>query len=432
MNTRIKAPFQYWIKLQSWQKIFIGLIAGSSTGLAIGNHALYLKPIGTLFINAIHMMITPVVFVAIVSAVISMSDVQKMRRMSIKAVSLYMLCMGMAALIGLSVATLIAPGSGLQLQLISQASVALPAAPSLIDIIVNMVPANPVSAFVSGNLLQILVFAVVLGVSINLAGEKGKPVVNFFQSLSQVVFKFAGLVMSFAPYGIFALIACITGEFGVKALLPLFKFVGTVYLCCALHILIVYLSSLAVVARLNPITFFKGIIEALMFAFGSTSSVATLPTTMRCVEKNLGVSKSVAQFLLPLGTSLNLNGLTIYLSVAVVFAANLYGIQLNLSQYLAVAVSIVLTSMGAGGVPGSAIIVISAVMSSVGIPLGAVPLIAGVDRINDIASTVTSVAGDAYTTVMVAKSEGEFDEEVYNKEKNHNEGIPRTLPFKSV
>ena len=226
-----------------------------------------------------------------------------------------------------------------------------------------MVPANPVGAFADGNILQILIFALIFGISINMAGEKAEPVVTFFKSMSSVVFRLAGIVMAFAPFGIFALIACVLGEFGVHAIIPLLKLIGTVFFGFLLLGLIFYSGVIFFFLKLNPGNFFKGIIDAILFALSSSSSTATLPTSIRCAEENLGIPKSIAGFLLPLGTSLNLNGLSIYLSCATVFAANIYGVHLHFTEYVTVAVTIVLTCMGAGGVPGSAIFVISAVMS---------------------------------------------------------------------
>lgn len=411
---RKKNIWQSWLSLKPWQKIIFALFTGIAAGFLLGHKAIYLKPIGSLFINAIHMMIVPVVFTAIVCAVISMHDPQKMRRIGIKTIVLYACSMAVAASIGLLVATVIAPGSGLHSMAANATLSPAGALPTFTDAIINMVPANPVGAFANGNILQILVFAVVLGVAMNLAGAAAQPVVNFFRACSAVVFKLTGIVMSFAPYGIFALMAWVTGEYGLQALIPLMKLVGTVYLCCGLLMLFFYVATLLIFARLNPVRFFKGIVNAMLLAFTTSSSAATLPVTIKCAEENLGVSKSIAGFLLPLGTTLNLNGLSIYLGVATVFAANMYGIHLNFAQYLTIVFSIILTSMGAGGVPGSAIIVMSAVMSSVGLPLGAIPLIAGVDRLNDMAQTTTNVTGDLYAALMVAKSENELDETIYN------------------
>lgn len=394
--------------LKPWQKILIALVAGVIVGLALGPNAVYLKPIGLLFIHAIQMMIVPVVFTAIVCAVLTMDDLQKMRRLSLKAFCLYTLSMAVAAVIGLTVATFVAPGQGLHLT--PDATETATAVPTLMEAIVNIVPSNPVAAFASGNILQILVFALILGVSINLAGARAKPVADLFKSFSSVTITLTQIVMKFAPYGIFSLMAWVAGEYGLSALLPLLKLVLTIYFCCALLTVFFYALTLLLYARINPLTFFRGIGDAMLLAFSTSSSAATLPVTMQCAEKNLGISKRLSGFLLPLGTTMNLNGLSIYLSVATVFAANIYGVELNFIQYLTVIFTIILTSMGAGGVPGSAIIVMSAVMSSVGLPLGAVTLIAGVDRLNDMAQTTTNVTGDLYAATMIAKSEGEFEE----------------------
>ncbi len=414
-----KSILYFWFVLKPWQRIILGLLLGIATGLIFGQKATYLKPIGSLFINAIHMMIAPVVFTAIVCAVLTMHDPHKMRRIGTKTILLYTACMIVAASIGLGVGTLIAPGHGLQPLPGDPGSVAK-AVPSLSELIINIIPANPVAAFAAGNILQILVFALILGIAINMAGEKSQPVADFFRAFSGVVFKLTAIVMSFAPVGIFALMAWVTGEFGMGALIPLMKLVATVYFCCLLHCVLVYAGSLAAL-KLEPRHFFKGAVDAILMAFSTSSSAATLPVTMRCAEENLGISKGVSGFLLPLGTTLNLNGLSIYLGVATVFAANMYGVHLSLAQYVTVVVTIVLTSMGAGGVPGSAIIVMGAVMSSVGLPLGAIPLIAGVDRLNDMAQTTTNVLGDLYAAVVVARSEKELNLKVYNSSNDATE-----------
>jgi len=415
-----KSILQRWFRLKPWQKIIAGLLLGITVGLVFGEKATYLKPIGSLFINAIHMMIAPVVFTAIVCAILAMHDPHKMRRVGGKTILLYAICMIVAAAIGLGVGTLIAPGRGLH-PLPGDPSSLPSAVPSLGELITNFIPANPVAAFATGNILQILVFAIILGVAINMSGEKGQPVANFFKSFAAVVFKLTAIVMSFAPYGIFALMAWVTGEFGMAALIPLMKLVATVYFCCLLHCIIVYAGTLATFVKLNPRHFFKGAVDAILMAFSTSSSAATLPVTMRCTEENLGVSKGITGFLLPLGTTLNLNGLSLYLGVATIFAANMYGVHLSLVQYVTVVISIVLTSMGAGGVPGSAIIVMGAVMSSVGLPLGAIPLIAGVDRLNDMAQTTTNVLGDMYAAVVVAKSENELNMRIYNSANDATE-----------
>jgi Na+/H+-dicarboxylate symporter len=403
----------YWFNLQSWKKILFALFAGISVGLMLGDKAIYLNSIGMLFINAIKMMIVPVIFTAIVCAVLSMQDSNKIRRIGLKTLLLYVISMSIAAVIGLFVATLIAPGTGLLLPLDSSNDATMGHLPSFASAITNLIPANAFIAFSTANVLQILIFAIFMGVSINLAGEPATPVRHLFQAFSAVVFKLTAIVMSFAPYGIFALMAATAGEYGFHALVPLFKLVFAGYLSCLLLGVVFYPILLNFVVKLNPIIFYKGITSALIFAFSSSSSTATLPVSMRCAKENLGISEKMTGFLLPLGTTLNLNGLAIYLSIASVFSANIYGIHLGVMQYITLLVTIVLTSMGAGGIPGSALIVMGAVMSSIGLPLGAIPMIAGIDRIIDMGMTATNVAGDLFATAVIAHSENELDRDVF-------------------
>lgn len=402
--------------LKPWQKILIALFLGTCTGLILGPKATALKPIGTLFIHAINMMVVPVVFTAIINAVLSMDDLKKMRRVSIKAFCLYTFSMAVAACIGLGVGSFISPGEGLHLtlQMSDQQPTVLP---TLADAFINIVPSNPVAALASGNILQILVFALILGVSIHLAGEKGKPVADFFRSFSAVTIKLTQIVMSFAPYGIFALMAWISGEYGLAALIPLIKLVLTVYLCCLIMVVFFYGGALSLVAKEHPGRFFRNINDAMLLAFSTSSSAATLPVTMRCAEEKLGISKKLSGFLLPLGTTMNLNGLSIYLSVAAIFAANVSGVQLGLMQYGTIVLTIIITAMGAGGVPGSGIVVMSAVLNSVGLPLGTVALISGVDRLNDMAQTTTNVIGDLFAALMIAKSEKEMTYKVASEDE---------------
>lgn len=411
----LKNTFTRWFKLPTWKKILIAMALGIVVGLLIGDKAIYLKPIGALFINAIKMMIVPVVFTAIVCAILSMNDLKKMRRVGIKTVILYAISMTVSTIIGLSIATLIAPGVGLSLPA-STDTISIGKIPSFAEMIVSIVPTNIITAFSTVNILQILIFSIFIGISINMAGKPAEQVKTFFQSLSSVVFKLTSLVMSFAPYGIFALMADTAGEYGINALLPLFKLILSGYIACLVLCVVFYSLVLKWIARLNPLRFYQGITNAIILAFSSASSTATLPVSVRNAEDNLGISRGIAGFLLPLGTTLNLNGLAIYLSIASVFAANIYGIQLDLTHYVTLVVAIVLTSMGAGGIPGSALIVMGAVMSAIGLPLGAIPLIAGIDRVIDMGMTATNVVGDLFATAVIAKSEGELNQEMYDKE----------------
>lgn len=410
----ISAVISSWRKQPTWKKITISLFLGVVVGLVMGPNANYLKPIGNLFINAIHMMVAPVIFTAIVCAVISVKDTPKMGKITWQAFIIYAISMCIATIIGIAVALFVKPGAHFHPLLNDALSVSKP--PTFVELFENLIPRSPLAALVNEHVLQIVVFALIFGFSVRKAGKKAAIVRDFFEGLSAVVFKLAGIVISFAPLGIFALIAWTFGSYGIHALLPLTKFVFTVYLGCVLQILFVYTLVLMLVCRLSPIKFFKGVLSAMAFSFTTSSSVATLPLSMRCAEDNLGISGSVARFLLPLGSSFNLNGLSIYLSVSVVFAANIYGIHLSLTQYITVVSSIVLTCMGVAAVPGSALIVMGAVMSAVGIPLGALALIAGVDRLNDMAQTSTNVTGDLFSATIIADNQGMLDRSKWETE----------------
>lgn len=397
-------PLVVWFSLPLWQQILIALIAGLICGLSIGETATVLKPLGLLFIHAIQMMVVPVVFTAIVCAVLSVEDLGGMKFVTMKAFVLYIACMVIATCLGIGMALLMKPGVGFHLTGdIAQTAVAHNP-PTFASTILGFVPSNPLQAFVEGNIIQILVFGLLMGLSIKLAGEPAKLVEDFFKSFSTVVFKFAQIIVSFAPYGIFALIATVFGKYGLEVIAPLFKFISTVYLACLAQCIIVY-SGLLVAFRLNPLHFFRGIIDAIVLSYTTSSSVATLPVSLRCARENLHINRSISGFLLPLGTSFNLNGLSIYLSVSTIFAANIFGIPLHGPQLLMMVFAILVSAMGAAAVPGSALIVMGAVMSSVGIPLGALALIAGVDRFNDMIQTATNVTGDLTATAVIAKSE---------------------------
>lgn len=400
--------------MKFWHEIVIAVVAAILVGLIFADYAIYLQPIGDLFLNAIRMLIVPLIFTSIICAVISIDTGRRQLRILLKGSGLYIITTAMAALLGLSVASYFAPGSGVNMDLMGQQAshIVLPDV-SLKDMLVNIIPANPVTAFSTGNVLQIVVFALVFGLALNLAGAPALPAVNFFKALLPTVFKLSALVMRFAPIGIFALIAGMISSFGWQILLPVLKLLGVLWLTCAIMWLF-YGLILLVFARLNPLKFYRAIRTPFAFALATTSSAATLPLSMQSAEKNLGVSKKLVGFLLPLGTSINLDGLALYITVAVVFTANLYGIELTTGQYVITVITAIIASMGAGGVPGASIVVIGIVLSTVGLPLEVIALFAAIVRIAEMTNTATNVMGDLFTLTMVAKSEDELDRFAYD------------------
>lgn len=403
----------WWRDLALWKKIFIGLCLGLVVGLLFKDVALMLKPLGTLFLNMIKMLIVPLVFVTLVTGITSMEDLSKMRRIGIKTFSIYLITTAIAVAIGLAFGVLFEPGAGVALN--NTTAIAAKKAPPLIDTLLALIPTNPVDSLTKGDILQIIVFAIFLGISISLAGEKGKPVAAFFESFSEVMFKMTEIVISFAPIGVFGLMAWVSASYGVDVLISLAKVIGCVYLACLFHMALTMGGGISLFARLNPIKFFKGVASAQTVAFTTTSSSGTLPITTSNTIHNLGVSKPIASFVLPLGATINMDGTAIYQGICAVFVAQAFGIDLTFGNYLTIILTATLASIGTAGVPGAGLIMLSLVLASVNLPLEGIAIIAGIDRILDMARTTVNITGDAMTAVIVAKGEGELDENVYNQ-----------------
>nr|WP_300312943.1 dicarboxylate/amino acid:cation symporter [Halomonas sp.] len=402
-----------WRRIPLWQKILAGLILGTLVGSLMGEQASVFKPLGDIFISAIKMLIVPLVFSTLVVGIGAMRDPQKMGRIGARTIALYLITTAFAIAIGLFASWLFQPGVGLELSF-DKASADAQEAPSLIEILVGLVPQNPVDALATGNILQIIVFAIGLGISLTLIGEKGEPVLKVFESFADAMVKLTSLVMAIAPFGVFGLIANVAGSYGAEVLLPLVKVIGVVYLACVVHVLVVYSGLLALLGRLNPMRYLKGILDALVVAYSSASSSGTLPVSLRCATKNLGISEGVAGFVLPVGATINMDGTAIYQGVVAVFIAQLIGVDLSLADYGMIIVTGTLASIGTAGVPGAGLIMLSIVMAQIGLPLEALAVVAGIDRILDMARTSVNVAGDLMVTTLVGKSEGELDEDVYN------------------
>jgi Na+/H+-dicarboxylate symporter len=397
-----------------WQQILIGLALGVLTGVLFKADALVLAPIGALFLNAIKMLIVPLVFVSLVAGITAMSDSAKLGRISVKTIAIYLVTTAFAVSIGLLFGALFTPGEGMNM--VASGAQEAKQAPSLVQILVGLVPSNPVAAFAEGNILQIIVFAIALGVSMNLIGEKAAPAVKLFDSLAEVFYKLTDLVMRCAPIGVFALIAGVVASHGIEVLLPLAGVIGVIYLASITHMLLIYGGLLAVLARLSPLRFFKGAAPALAVAFSTSSSAGTLPVSIECARKNLGVSQGVAGFVLPVGATINMDGTAIYQGVLALFIAQAFGVDLNAGQYLMIILTATLASVGTAGIPGAGLIMLGLVLTSVGLPLEGVALIAGIDRILDMARTTVNVAGDLMTTTLVGSSEKELDREIYNSD----------------
>jgi len=410
------SPFSFWRNLSAWKKIVIGMVLGILVGSLLGPKAEYLKPIGSLFINAIKMLIVPLVFCSLITGITSMRDTAKMSRVGGKAILIYMFSTAVAVSLGLAFGYIFSPGEGMQMT-VSTDTATVVNSPSLVETMMNLIPSNPVQAMASGNLLQIIVFAIGLGLSMNLLGKKADPAIAIFKSFSEIMYRFTAIIMGFAPYGIFALMAWLAGEYGVELLLQLSKVIGVVYLACLIQVLVVMSLAIKIVGRLNPIRYLKGIIEAAAMSFSTASSSGTLPISMKCANKNLGVSEEISSFVLPLGATVNMDGTAIYLGVTSLFVAQAYGIDLSMADYVSIVVMATVASIGSAGVPGAGLVMMSLVLTTVGLPMEGLAIIAGIDRILDMGRTCVNVCGDLMVTTLIGKSEGEFDIDVYNNPK---------------
>ena len=408
-----KKVWSSWMSVPLWLQIMIGMLLGILTGVSLGEQATYLKPIGTLFVNTIKMLIVPLVFCSLIVGVTSMQDTAKMGRIGFKSFAFYLGTTSIAITLGLAVGHIMQPGVGLDM-VAHESTEAIKQAPSIMQTLIDIVPTNPIAALASGQILQVIVFAVALGIALVLIGEHGKPAIKVFESLAEAMYKLTDLVMKLAPYGVFGLMAWVAGEYGVDMLMPLIKVIVAVYIGCFLHVVGFYSFVLVVFAKLNPIQFFKGISNAIAVAYTTSSSAGTLPASMKCASEYLGVNKKISSFVLPLGTTINMDGTALYQGVTALFVAQAFGIDLTWVDYITIILTATLASIGTAGVPGAGLVMLTLVLTTVGLPLEGVALIAGIDRILDMARTVVNVSGDLVATTVIAKSEGEIDVEHYN------------------
>jgi Na+/H+-dicarboxylate symporter len=393
-------------------KILLGLVAGVIVGLLLGSApeiaTTYIKPIGGLFINLIKMIIVPLVLSSLIVGASSVGDINTLGRIGGKTIAYYLLTTAFAVTIGLLLGNFFQAGVGLEVPM--SAEVTAKEAPSLIETLLNIVPRNPIKGLVDGNMLQIITFALFLGIgATTLPDEKAKPFINFFDSLAEVMYKITSIIMEFAPYGVFGLITPVVATNGPSVLIPLIKVVAAVYIGCILHASIVYSSAVKLIAKISPIKFFKGILPAAVTAFSTSSSSGTLPVTIKSVKENIGVSDKVSSFVLPLGATINMDGTALYQGVCALFVAQVYGIDLTMGQMATIVLTATLGSIGTAGVPGAGLIMLSIVLKSVGLPLEGIALIAGIDRVLDMARTSINVIGDASAATIVAATENELN-----------------------
>lgn len=398
--------------MKSWVKILIGLVLGVIAGLVLGPKVGFLQIIGKAFINLMTMLVVLIVFSSLVVGICHIHDPKKLGRIGFKTVSFYIITTVIAIGIGIIVSYLIKPGDGLNLHPLNEN---LNTSKMLFSqFFLSLIPSNPFAAFSDGNILQVIIFSIFLAVSIIFTKEKAKPLLSVLESITSTMHTLTHFVMMLAPYGVFALMASTIGSVGLKVIVPLLKFLACNYIACFVQLFLIFTLCLKYLAKLKIIPFFKGMKDAIVLSFTTASSSATLPVSLECTQKHLGVSEDISGFVLSLGSTINMNGGAIGQVVSAIFISQAYGIHLTWFNIVILVIVSLFSSIGAAGIPGTGLIMMSLVLGVLGLPLEGIGLVVGVDRLREMVSSVVNVLGDAVAAVFVAKEEKELDEKRYH------------------
>jgi len=379
--------------------------------------------VGKMFITALKMLVVPLVFFSLISGVLGIGDVRKLGSVGLKSFGLYMLTTAIAIATAIGLASIILPWFATATQTTSSSFVATEA-PALSSVLIDIIPSNVISAFAEGNMLQIIFFSILLGISLLMVGHKAKGIAEGVEIMNEAMMNMVNIIMSVAPYAVFALLAKAVSELGLDLLMSLAGYVLVLIIALLFHLFGTLMFILKIFSGLSPKLFLAKIRDAQVFAFSTASSNATIPVTLRSVTQRMGVDNSVASFTVPFGATINMDGTAIMQGVATVFIANIYGVELGISGYLTVILMSVLASVGTAGVPGVGLIMLSMVFVQVGLPIEGIGLILGVDRLLDMVRTSVNVTGDAVVTCVVAKSENEFNSITF---ENPDAGLVREL-----
>ena len=368
--------------------------------------------VGQVFVISLKLLVVPLVFFSLVCGSASMGEDVKMGQVALKTVSLYLMTTAIAVSLALTIANIVDPGVGINTS--EAANYVAKEAPSFKDVFIGIFPSNPFQAMVEGNMLQVIVFAILVGIAILQAGESGNKVLRGCQMISDVIMRMVSILMNLAPYGVFCLLAKLFTGQGFSAIVNLALYFGTIVFVLLLHASVVYTTIFIIFTRLNPLTLFKNMRPAMLFAFSTSSSNATMPITLNVAKNRVGAHNSIASFTVPLGATVNMDGTAIMQGIATVFIAQAYGLDLSMTEYFAVIATATLASIGTAGVPGVGLITLAMVLQQVGLPVEGIGLIIGVDRLLDMLRTVVNVSGDGMVTAVVANSEGRLDKTIFN------------------
>ena len=403
-----------WFRIPFWQRVLAGFALGALAGWLLGPAAAtWFQPLGTLYVTLIKMIATPLVFFAVISAVSGLAGQKSIAALGGRTFLWFAITAVLAVGMGLGVGLLFKPGSGLG-ELAMAADYQVREVPGPVQVLLDVVPANPFKALAEGRILQVIFFAGLLGFALVKLGEKTAKLRALAGEASELMIQVTRFVLEFTPIGTFGLIAGLVGTYGFERLLPLGGFVGALFLACALHIVFVY-GGLLLAHGLNPIKFFRGAAPAMQVAFATSSSFGALPVSLRAATHNLGVKQEYAAFAVPLGASIKMDGCgAIYPALASLFIAQYFGIELTMAQYIAILLASVLGSFGTAGVPGTAVVMATVVLSAAGLPLEGLGYLLAIDRILDMMRTMTNVTGQVLVPVLVARQTGLLDRATYD------------------
>lgn len=397
--------------------IFFGYVLNFMGGVdnpVINNYILpFLQFVGDLFLKLIKMIVVPLVFFCIIDAALSLGDLKKLRSVGIKTIVWFLASSGIAATIGLVLANIIQPGRGIQFGSVAD-EVVIKELPDFYTTILNLIPNNPFGALSTGDMMPIIIFSLFLGFAIIALGEHAAPLSNIISLLSETMFKIVNLILGIIPYGVFGLMSVALAKYGIAIFGPVLKFIITDYLANLIMISVVYSLFLIFIGKVSPIMFWKKAFEPWMIAFSTCTSSAALPVSMEIAPKRLGVPKDISSFVLPLGATANMNGTCIYFGIIVLFAAQLYGMELSIQQQIMLVIQATFLSVGCAATPQIGLVISITLLTQMGLPLEATALVAGIYRIIDQAHTSTNSSGDLVTSICVASLQGELNRDIYN------------------
>ena len=407
-------------------KIFIALFAGIAFGYVLNfmggveNEIIngYVLPffqfIGDLFIKLIKMIVVPLVFFCIIDAALSLGDIKKLRSIGVKTIIWFLATGGISATIGLILANIIKPGRGLQLGT-AETAMEVKELPGIYQTLLDLIPSNPFQALTSGEMMQIIVFSLFLGFAIISIGKEAQQLCDIISLCSRTMFKVIDMILGIIPYGVFSLMTVALAKYGVAIFGPVLKFILTDYLACIIMSTVGYSIFLIVIGKVNPMKFWRKAFEPWMIAFSTCTSSAALPVSMEVAPKKMGVPRDIASFVLPLGCTAQMNGTCAYFGIVVLFAAQLYGVELSIQQQIMLVVQATFLSVGCAATPQIGLVISLTLMTQMGLPLDAYALVAGIYRIIDKIHTSTNSVGDLVASVCISQMEGELDHEIFNQ-----------------